>query len=72
MTPRSHTKLVHEGMYVAKVEVQLTDPEFPWGPYLSVADAEKLDAVRTALRDGDLATATRLATVYRLTPITAA
>ena len=72
MTPRTHTKLVHEGMYIAKVEVQLTDAELPWGPYLSVADAEKLDAVRTALREGDLAKATRLATVYRLTPITAA
>ena len=40
-----------------------------WSPYLSVEDAEKLDMVRDALRQGDLKNAGKLARVYRLTPV---
>ena len=67
----TRTKLVREGAYVAQVEVELTDADQPWGPHLSLADAKKLDEVRTARRQGDLASAMNLARVYRLTPITA-
>jgi hypothetical protein len=72
MTDRKHIKLVHEGEYAAVVEVSLTDAEKSWGPYLSLADVERLDAVRKALRDGDLKTAGTFGRVYRLVPVSAA
>ena len=69
MNTRHHTKLIHEGQYAAEVEVTLIDTEEGWSPYLSLADAQKLDAVRKALRQGDLAQASRLARVFQLTPV---
>ncbi|KKL13233.1 hypothetical protein LCGC14_2527780, partial [marine sediment metagenome] len=39
-------------------------------PYLSLEDAEKLDEVREALRKEDVLTASKLARVFRLTPLT--
>ena len=69
MKKREHTKLVHEGDYVAKVNVELIDAEEGWSPYLSLDDAKKLDDVREALRRGDLKAASRLARVYTLTPV---
>jgi hypothetical protein len=69
MNNKPHTKLVHEGEYVAEVEVTLIESSEGWGPYLSLEDAQKLDQVREALRWGDLATASKLARVYRLMPI---
>ena len=62
-------KLVHEGKYAAEVEVELIEDGSGWAPYLSVADAKKLDAVREALRRGDIKSAARLARVFSLTPI---
>lgn len=62
-------KLVQEGDYVAEVEVELLEDEQGWSPYLSLDDASKLDEVREALRRGDLPAASRLARVYRLTPV---
>ena len=72
MNTRKHTKLIHEGDYAAEVAVELIDADTGWGPYLSLEDVRKLDRVRVALRQGDLATALKSARVYRLTPITAA
>jgi hypothetical protein len=72
MNTNRHVKFVHEGKYVAEVEISLIDNDAPWGPYLSIEDAQKLDAVRVALRCGDLRAATATARVYRLTPVTAA
>jgi hypothetical protein len=66
---RHHTKLVHEGDYVAEVDVEFIYTDEGWSPYLSVDDAQKLDDVREALRRGDLKTAARQARVYSLTPI---
>jgi hypothetical protein len=66
---RRHTKLVHEGPYVAEVEVELIETGEGWSPYLSLEDAYKLDDVRAALRRGDLESATRLSRVYSLTPV---
>jgi hypothetical protein len=66
---REHTKLIHEGDYVAKVNVELIDSDDGWPPYLSLDDAKKLDDVRAALRRGDLKAASRLARVYTLTPV---
>lgn len=65
-------KSVREGQYLADVDVDLVESEEAWAPYLTVEDARKLDEVRLALRAGDLEAASRLARVYRLTPVTAA
>ncbi len=70
MTRRRQTKFVHEGEFVAEVEVELLESAEGWAPYLSVEDAEKLDEVREALRRGDFTTARKLSRVFRLTPVT--
>jgi hypothetical protein len=62
-------KFVREGKYAAEVEVELWEDESAWSPYLMPADMEKLDAVRLALRAGDVEAATRQAKVYELTPV---
>jgi len=66
---KHHTKLVHEGDYVAEIDVELIYTDEGWSPYLSLDDAQKLDDVREALRKGDLKTASRQARVYSLTRI---
>lgn len=71
MTKRPHMKLIHEGHYAAEVEVELIDTEEGWSPYLSLEDAERLDEVRKALRQGDLKRASQLACVFQLMPISA-
>ena len=50
MKKRTQTKLVHEGEYVAEVDVELIETGEEWAPYLSLDDAYKLDDVREALR----------------------
>ena len=69
MTKRHISKLVHEGEYVAEVEVELIYTDEGWSPYLSLDDAQKLDEVRESLRRGQLEAAARLARVFKLTPI---
>ncbi len=69
MNSRRKKKLVHEGQYVAEVEVEVIDSDTGWSPYLSMEDAYKLDEVREALSRGDIPAAARLARVYSLTPI---
>jgi hypothetical protein len=69
MKKRKHTKLVHEGEYVAKVDVELIDTDSGWSPYLLLEDAQKLDDVREALRKGNLKAASRLARIYTLKPV---
>ena len=54
MKKRKHTKLVHEGKYVAEVDIALIDTPEGWSPYLALEDAYRLDDVREALRKGDL------------------
>ena len=71
MNTRQHTKLVREGQYAAEVQIELIETADGWSPYLSPADAHKLDEVREALRRGDIPTASRLARVFTLTPISA-
>jgi hypothetical protein len=72
MQAQPQKKLIHEGQYIAEVEVQLIESEDTWAPYLSVEDAQKLDDVRLALRRGDIQSALRLAKIYQLTPVNAA
>ena len=55
MTTRRTRKLIREGKYAAEVPVELIEDETVWSPYLSLDDAKKLDAVRLALRAGDVA-----------------
>ncbi len=62
-------KLLHEGNYVAEVDVEIMDTGKGWSPYLSLKDAKKLDNVREALWKGDLKKATKSARVYKLDPI---
>lgn len=69
MTKRRHTKLVHEGEYLAEVDIELIETGEDWAPYLSLEDAYKLDDVREALRRGDIKSAARLARVFTLTPV---
>ena len=70
MNKRERTKLVHEGNYVAEVDVELLEEPEGWSPYLSLEDAYRLDDVREALRRGDIKTATKYSRVFSLTPIT--
>lgn len=69
MMIRKVKKLVHEGEFVAEVDVELITTGEGWSPYLSLEDAYKLDDVRQALRQGDIETAVTLARIYRLTPV---
>ena len=70
MSRRSIKRLVREGELVADVDVELVEAEGGWTPHLSLDDAYKLDAVRDALRAGDVRRASQLADrVYRLTPL---
>ena len=69
MKKRRSTKYVHEGKYVAEVDVVLLETEEGWSPYLSVEDAYKLDDVREALRKGNVRKASRYGRVFTLTPV---
>lgn len=69
MKQRKKSKYVHEGHYVAEVDVELLEDETGWSAYLSVEDAYKLDDVRDALRRGDLESAAKYGRVYELRPV---
>lgn len=69
MSRRKRTKFIHEGSYVAEVDVELLDEPEGWSPYLSLEDAYHLDDVREALRRGDVKTAAKKSRVFRLTPV---
>jgi len=69
MSTKRYTKIVHEGEYVAQVDVDLVYADEGWSPYLLLEDAYKLDDVREALRRGDLQAAARFARVYKLTRV---
>ena len=66
---RRRTKLVHEGDYVAEVDVDLLEDPEGWAPYLSMEDGYRLDDVREALRRGDVKTAAKYSRVFTLTPV---
>jgi len=69
MTKRCHTKFIHEGQYAAAVEIEWVESDTGWSPYLSVADAQKLDEVREALKTGDLNKGRQLIDTGKLTPL---
>jgi hypothetical protein len=68
---RKTIKLIHEGRYAAEIPVDLIEDDTGWSPYLSPADTQNLDAIRIALRRGDIAEATKYGRVFELTPISA-
>jgi len=70
MTRRT-IKIIHEGRYAAEVPIELIEEEGGWSPYLSIDDATKLDSVRKALREGDVATAAKYGRVFQLLPVSA-
>jgi phosphotransferase system IIA component len=72
MKTRKQTKLVHEGDYLAEVDVELIESDDPWAPYLSPEEVRKLDNIRLSLRRGEVATVAKIARVFKLTPVTAA
>ncbi len=63
------TKIIHEGKYAAEVPVELIEDQTAWSPYLSLEDARKIEAVRLALRRGDVGTAAQFGAVFELMPI---
>lgn len=69
MARKTGTRLIQEGDYLAEVEVELIITDDEWSPYLSVRDAQKLDKVRVALRENDIATAAQFGRVYKLMPV---
>jgi len=71
MRKRKTTRFVHHGRYAAEVDIELLEDDHEWAPYLSLQDAQKLERVMKALREGDLGAATKLARVYELKPIAA-
>jgi hypothetical protein len=71
MMTRTTIKLIHVGRYAAEVPVELIEDDTGWSPYLSLEDAKKLDAVRLALRRGEVTAAAKHGRVFELTPITA-
>ena len=69
MRKRHRTKLVHEGQYIAEVEVELIEATDEWSPCISLEDACKLDDVRESLHQGNVKAASQYGKVYTLTPV---
>lgn len=73
MHSRKHTKMIHEGKYIAEIQVELintTDDD--WEPYLALEDALKIDTIREALRNGNITEAKKLANkLYILSEVAA-
>jgi hypothetical protein len=69
MKKRKRTKFIHEGRYVAEVDVELIDDETGWSPYLTPEDACRLDDVRAALKRGDVHSAAAQARIFEMRPV---
>ena len=68
---RNTVEFVREGKYAAEVPIELIEEEGGWSPYLSLDDARKIETVRLALRQGDVATAAKFSRVFELLPVSA-
>jgi len=69
MSKQRRVKYIHEGKYVAEVDVELIHEDTEWSPYLTLEDAERLDDVRAALARGDVVKASKQARIYTLQPV---
>lgn len=61
---RKMIELIHEGKYAAEVPIELHYSDDSWSPTMSADDARKLDAVKLALRRGDVAEAAKHGRVF--------
>jgi hypothetical protein len=68
---RKSIELIHERGYAAEVEIELHYTDESWSPTMSMDDARKLEAVRLALKRGDIAEAAKYGRVFELTPLAA-
>ena len=68
---RRSTEIIHEGTYAAEVAIDLHYSDESWSPTMSADDARKLDAVRLALKRGDVAEAAKYGRVFELKPVAA-
>ena len=66
---RKAIKLLREGKYAAEVVVEYIEDETGWSPYLCLEDARKLEAVRVALRDGDIGAVSIHGRIFELKPV---
>lgn len=66
---RKKTKYIHEGQYVAEVDVELIEGDDGWSPYLSLDDAYRLDDVKEAMRQGNLEAASKYGRIFELRPV---
>jgi hypothetical protein len=66
---RNTRKWLHEGNYAAEVPVELIEDDTAWSPYLTPEGVHKLDAVRLALKRGDIAEAAKYGRVFELIPL---
>jgi hypothetical protein len=66
---RRKIKLIRQGRYAVEVPIELIEDDTGWSPYLSVEDAAKLDALRKALREEDIAAAVKYGRVFELVPL---
>lgn len=68
MTRRA-IEIIHEGRRAAEIGVDLIDEDGGWAPYFSLDDARKIETVRRALRESDLAGAAQIGRVFELVPV---
>ena len=66
---RKTVELIREANYIAEVPVELIEDETGWSPYFSLEEAQKLDAVRLALRRRDVQAAAKYERVFELTRV---
>jgi len=68
---RKMIELIHQGNYAAEVAIELLYSDESWSSTMSFDDAKKLEAVRLALKRGDIAEAAKYGRVFELTPVAA-
>ena len=66
---KQKTKLIHEGDYVAVVQVKTLEPAPGWESCIPLAEAIRLDEARAALKTGNLREAAKYGQVFRLVPL---
>jgi hypothetical protein len=66
---RTLKKMIHVGDYVAEVDVAIEESSDDWAPYISLQDALRVDDVREALQRGDIAAASKEASVFEIFPV---